>query len=170
MIKTLDNLSTDELNFLKDTVNKLNDEDYADECYELDSKNIIIGIAIREDDLSLFLTDNCLCIEDANNGNTLKIEFDADCTAYFILDKLKRLGITIMLRDTNVACFGNFFKPNYNSELSEIKDETDVDMLCYLLEFLQNKGTLNLTCDFTDGLTEILKEWNNLPKAFPYQP
>ena len=166
MIKTLDNLSTDELNFLKDTVNKLNAEKYADECYELDSENIIFGITIRNENLSLFLTDNCLIIEDTDNGNTLSIEFDADCTVYHILDKLKRLGLTIMFRDTNVSCFGEFFKPNSNSNLLEIKEDADVDMLCYLLEFLQNKGTLNLTCDYTDGLTEILEEWNNLPKVF----
>lgn len=167
MIKNFNNINEDELKFLKDIVNKLNAEEYIDECYEVDSENIIFGVSLRVDDISLFLTNECLYVEDANSGDTLNLDFNADYNVYQILSELMNNGIAIKFRDVKVSCFGEFFKPDMDSKFTKIDKEVDadVDMLCYLLEFLQNKGTLNLTCDYTDGLTEILEEWNKLPKV-----
>lgn len=167
MIKNFNNINEDELKFLKDIVNKLNAEEYIDECYEVDSESIIFGVSLRVDDISLFLTNECLYVEDANSGDTLNLDFNADYNVYQILSELMNNGIAIKFRNVKVSCFGEFFKPDIDSKFTIIDKEVDedVDMLCYLLEFLQNKNIIELTHGNFDGLYDALDEWNKLPKV-----
>lgn len=141
-----------------------------DETYHLDIHNKIIGCNITVEDYNISIINDTpttgywkLIAEDYNKGETFTISVNVENDYRKMYDFIKNYNIPIKFYRVKLSRIGTFYKPNNNSKLSTLTEEEDVEMLQYLLTFLQQKGIIKATTTASnDDLETAVALWNEI--------
>lgn len=140
-----------------------------DETYHVDIHNKIIGCNITVEDYNISVINDTpttgywkLIAEDHNTGDSFTISLNVENDYRKMYDFIQNYNIPIKFYKVKLSKIGSFYKPKNKSTLTVLLDE-DVEMLQYLLTFLQQKGIIKATTTASnDDLETAVALWNEL--------